>query len=239
MRKDRTAIARRWRPARIVKGIAGMKYGSRRAAGLVLAAGLLSLATPSAAAPVTYSFTGVLQEAFGSLSGGAGLTGWFSYELAQPDQTPGNANVGSYQISSFSLSGMGGGVSANDSPLITVFNGSADVFELRLFGLAGSLGGIGVDQASIRLIDPSGHAFSSDALPTQLSLADFAPARSLSLVSSFDPLQEARFTLTALSLVPLAAPILVPEPIGLSLLGLGIAGLVSRRRAASGLGVSG
>jgi hypothetical protein len=203
-----------------------------RAAALTVAAGLLLIAAPAVAAPVNFSFTGTSQEGFGSLASGAVLTGSFGYELGQPDQTPANANVGSYQISSFSLSAGGGTITDSASPLLTVFNGTVDLFELRLFGLAGSLGGLGVDQALIRLLDPTGLAFASDALPAQLDLTDFSQRPSLSLLGSFAPFVEAHFTLTALTLIPPVAQISVAEPASLMLFGLAFGGLALGRRRA-------
>jgi hypothetical protein len=209
--------------------------------GLLLAFPLsLGLPGPAAATTVGFLFSGQIATVddsadlfAGFFAPGDSFQGVLVYDTATPDDRPGDPGWGLYEHpapsapSGLTLTIHGQEVASDPSGVfsVQVFDLVADD-ELRAAGPLASTAAP-VDGAGLWLLDGTGAAFDSDALPTALELADFEPPGggilSFAAVVFSRGGSEAVGTLT--SLTP------IPEPGTAALLGAGFAVLAAARRA--------
>lgn len=137
------------------------------------------------AAVVTYSFSGALDDSFGTLAAGTTYSGSFSYDDSQPlsisSANPLRADY-SYDQFSISISGQlftssSGTIHLYDYDLTTSTGYTKDLIEISTLSLSGTLGGLNLaSDAGIQLVleDLTGNALTGLGLPKgDLSLGDF------------------------------------------------------------------
>ncbi len=204
---------------------------------------LLVASGRSEAAPITFNFEGSVANVVGGVftSGGAGangfsaslpLSGSYTINSSTPDSRPGNADIGRYNNTLQNLTVNVGTYQATFSPgtsFIRVTNGGpvGDRYELVANGLLGNAVN-GFTPATFRLqaTDPTGHAFSSDSLPTTApSLSSFASVQWRLVFDGAGRRVQGAFT----SLVPLPAAVWLFGAGLIALVGLGSRGLTSRK----------
>lgn len=142
---------------------------------------ILSLAsTFSYASIISYGFSGVLNDPFGSYAIGTPFSGSFSYEQFQSDQSP-SLDRGDYSYANISLTIGTDFVSDNGPGVINVYDNSfypTDLFHLYPFSMSGTVGGQALAPgAGLQLVlqDVAGNAFSDASLPgSNLSMAEFS-----------------------------------------------------------------
>jgi hypothetical protein len=189
--------------------------------------------TSASAAPVTYAFTGVINQAddFGSFLGGRfsvgnTFTGQVTYDTSAPDTSP-LLNFGSFHpIASIEVEfdHLADPISTQSLPP-SFLNMSDHQFQLvfehiPLFGISPAVN----IRVALQLTAP-GDVFDPNTLPTELPTLDNFPASQhlfISGLSGFSVVFAVAGRLT--SLEPL------PEPISLALFGIGIAAIGLTRR---------
>ena len=214
-------------------------------AGLLCA--LLVVPDRGRAASIPFSFSGSVGNVFGgvftpqgfgadgfttSLPMSAGVT----YNTNSSDANSG-ANIGRYNnaIQDFSVSvGTYFATFAPGNSFIRVTNSPAgtgsDIYELRVNGLLGSpVNGFTPTSFLLELTDPSGTAFSSDALPGIPSLSSFASSQFRLIFGTASTRVQGALT----SLVPLPAAVWLFGAGLIALVGLGSRGLVARKGSAT------
>ena len=229
-----------------------MTKSNRRAmrAMIGLGAGLLCavLLAPDRgqAASISFNFSGSVGDVFGGVFTPQGfgadgfttalpLSGGASFNTLATDVNAAS-NVGRYNntIQDFSVSvGTYFASFAPGNSFIRVTNSAPgagnDIYELRVNGLFGSaVNGFTPSSFLLELTDPSGTAFSSDALPTGApSLSSFARSEFRLLFGSASTRVQGALT----SLVPLPAAVWLFGAGLVALVGLGSRGLVTRKES--------
>ena len=229
-----------------------MTKSNRRAmrAMIGLGAGLLCavLLAPdrTQAASISFNFSGSVGDVFGGVFTPQGfgadgfttalpLSGGASFNTLATDVNAAS-NVGRYNntIQDFSVSvGTYFASFAPGNSFIRVTNSAPgagnDIYELRVNGLFGSaVNGFTPSSFLLELTDPSGTAFSSDALPTSApSLSSFARSEFRLLFGSASTRVQGALT----SLVPLPAAVWLFGAGLVALVGLGSRGLVTRKES--------
>ncbi len=217
---------------------------------LGLGAGLLSvlLVAPgrSQAASISFSFSGSVGSVLDGVftPGGFGADGFStslpvsgggSYNSNSTDANS-SVNVGRYNnpIQDFSVSvGTHFASFAPGNSFIRVTNSAAgagsDIYELRVNGLLGSaVNGYTPTSFLLELTDPTGTAFSSDALPSgPPSLSSFASSQFRLIFGSASTRVQGALT----SLVPLPAAMWLFGAGLIALVGLGSRGLAARKES--------
>lgn len=212
---------------------------------LLASAACLLIANPMFAAPlVRYEVNATvdfIDDPNGLLTGlvqlGDPLTGILQYDLALPD-TDASPTTGFYEATSLSenfIAGSNvGGEFFETLSLFDVFvdNDVADVLEFFASGdtIPSTLAvpGIGFVDLQVILVDDEGTALSSDALPTNLNLADFESAVVvLSADCDTSPVQTVYLVEATINSIRQTA---IPEPHSLALLALGAAVASGSRR---------
>lgn len=213
-------------------------------AGLLCA--LLMAPDRSQAASISFNFSGSVGDVFGGVFtpqgfGADGFTtalpvsGGGSYNSNATDIIAGS-NIGRYNntIQDFSVSvGTYFASFAPGNSFIRVTNSAAgagnDIYEVRVNGLLGSsVNGFQPTSFLLELTDPSGTAFSSDALPTgPPSLSSFARSEFRLIFGAASTRVQGALT----SLVPLPAAVWLFGAGLIALVGLGSRGLVTRKES--------
>ena len=198
------------------------------------------------AASISFNFSGSVGDVFGGVFtpqgfGADGFTtalpvsGGGSYNSLATDTIAGSG-VGRYNntIQDFSVSvGTYFATFAPGNSFIRVTNSApgagSDIYELRVNGLFGSaVNGFTPSSFLLELTDPSGMAFSSDALPSgPPSLSSFARSEFRLLFGSASTRVQGALT----SLVPLPAAVWLFGAGLVALVGLGSRGLVTRKES--------
>lgn len=197
------------------------------------------------AASISFNFTGSVGDVFGGVftphgfgadgfstalpvSGGATINSLATDSIAA-------SNIGRYNaVQDFSVSiGTYFASYAPGNSFIRITNSAAgagsDIYELRINGLFGSpVNGFTPSSFLLELTDPSGTAFSSDALPAGApSLSSFARSEFRLLFGSASTRVQGALT----SLVPLPAAVWLFGAGLVALVGLGSRGLVTRKES--------
>jgi hypothetical protein len=185
--------------------------------------------TPAMAAPIQFSFTGVVSHVQNSLFTSPSptfyasqtLTGSYTFNSLTGDSNS-NGNIGRYNGTIEALT-------VNLGPSTSTLGGGSNFIEIRNYApgsgsdryvvQAPLTGGTGVNgftpvRFRIELIDPTGTAFSSDTLagePSKLppSLSSFATSRFRLIFSDDSGTARIRGTLTSLTMVPLPAAVIL------------------------------
>ncbi|MBX3321319.1 MAG: hypothetical protein KF890_15700 [Nitrospira sp.] len=198
------------------------------------------------AASISFNFSGSVGDVFGGVFTPQGfgadgfttalpLSGGASFNTLATDVNAAS-NVGRYNntIQDFSVSvGTYFASFAPGNSFIRVTNSAPgagnDIYELRVNGLFGSaVNGFTPSSFLLELTDPSGTAFSSDALPTSApSLSSFARSEFRLLFGSASTRVQGALT----SLVPLPAAVWLFGAGLVALIGLGSRGLVTRKES--------
>ncbi len=198
------------------------------------------------AASISFNFSGSVGDVFGGVFtpqgfGADGFTtalpvsGGGSYNSLATDTIAGSG-VGQYRntIQDFSVSvGTYFATFAPGNSFIRITNSTAgagsDIYELRVNGLFGNaVNGFRPSSFLLELTDPSGRAFSSDALPSgPPSLSSFARSEFRLLFGSASTRVQGALT----SLVPLPAAVWLFGAGLIALVGLGSRGLVTRKES--------
>ncbi len=198
------------------------------------------------AASISFNFSGSVGDVFGGVFTPQGfgadgfttalpLSGGASFNTLATDVNAAS-NVGRYNntIQDFSVSvGTYFASFAPGNSFIRVTNSAPgagnDIYELRVNGLFGSaVNGFTPSSFLLELTDPSGTAFSSDALPTSApSLSSFARSEFRLLFGSASTRVQGALT----SLVPLPAAVWLFGAGLVALVGLGSRGLVTRKES--------
>jgi hypothetical protein len=210
-------------------------------AGLLCA--LLMAPDRGQAAQIPFTFTGSVGNVFGGVFtpqgfGADGFTtslpmsGGVTLNSNSTDNNP-SSIVGRYNnaVQDFSVS-VGTYVAsfAPGNSFVTVTNNAAgvgsDIYTLRVNGLLGStVNGFTPTSFLLELTDPSGTAFSSDALPGPPSLSSFASSQFRLIFDTASTRVQGALT----SLVPLPAAVWLFGAGLIALVGLGSRGLTSRK----------
>jgi hypothetical protein len=197
------------------------------------------------ASPVTFAFTATIDLVDPALTGtfslGDTLSGTFTFESTAPDSAS-NSDLGIYNsaVTAYQLTASSGYSASAIKAQIVVFDNSFSggdryrsvAFAESIapgFGLTGAdVNGLPLLDFGFNLFDPTATAFSSDALPTSLDLADFLLTSTFSKVG-FDFGDPAKFFLSPPEFSPVRATFTsftaVPEPGTLGLLSVALAGL--------------
>jgi hypothetical protein len=157
------------------------------------------------AAPVTFSFTGTIAYVHPELSAaftiGDTIAAIYTFESTALDSNASSSSVGRYNtaLTAYQITTSGGySASATGGQILVLDNSPtpddryrAAAFSTSTFPGFGALNGSDVSghhlfAASVNLGDPTGTAFSSDALPTSLDLSDFDLAGFSSSYLAFD-----------------------------------------------------
>jgi hypothetical protein len=197
---------------------------------------LTALIGTANAVPVTYYFSGALNDPFGNLVVGTLFNGSFSYDDSQPLNTPFVSYRGDYEYTNLSVTFGSTTVSDNGTGVINVYNNPGyptDLFHLYTFSLAGALGGLTLAQGAglqVVLQDLTGTVFNNPSIPSpNLAFADFTPGNATFLqlqeLFSPDPSHQSVSARGELSFISSTSP--VPEPASLSLMLSGLAILAS------------
>ena len=204
------------------------------------------IAAPCSGAIITFDFSGTVQFNSPALASqfpvGQPITGSFNYNTTAVDTVP-SPNEARYPLTSnisvtfgstYTATGtlgetnVGNDISGSDSFQVLAANSPG-----RGAVVAPPIGVLVAGALLVSLLDSDGTVFSSDAIPTSLSLAPFE-FKSVDLIfDDSDPrtLEESvRATITSLTQ---QVPAQVPEPFSLALVGTAFAALaVARRRSA-------
>ena len=211
-------------------------------AGLLCA--LLVAPDRSQAASIAFNFSGSVGNVFGGVFTPQGfgadgfttalpLSGGGTYNSNSTDTIAGS-NIGRYNnpVQDFSVSvGTYFASFAPGNSFIRVTNNApgsgSDIYELRVNGLLGSaVNGFTPTSFLLELTDPSGTAFSSDALPTgPPSLSSFADSQFRLIFGAATTRVQGALT----SLVPLPAAVWLFGAGLIALVGLGSRGLTTRK----------
>jgi len=184
------------------------------------------------AAPITYNFTAVLNIpfGFGSLAPDTNVSGSFTYDDIQLDQSPTNDSIGSYSYTDFSITTFDGealNATAAGNKNLSVFNGfGANLVDLLMVAsssVSGTLGGETVDSISLAFIDDTGLAFTDVSLLAEYALSDFTSSN-LNVMGG-NGAYAANGVITSLSIATV-----VPLPAAVWLFGSGLLGLVATAR---------
>jgi hypothetical protein len=215
--------------------------------GASLLCALLAVPDRSQAASIPFSFSGSVGNVFGGVftPQGFGADGFttalpmsagVTYNSNSSDANSG-ANIGRYNnaIQDFSVSiGTYFASFAPGNSFIRVTNSPAgtgsDIYELRVNGLLGTpVNGFTPTSFLLELTDPSGTAFSSDALPGIPSLSSFASSQFRLIFGTASTRVQGALT----SLVPLPAAVWLFGAGLIALVGLGSRGLAAGKGSAT------
>jgi hypothetical protein len=215
--------------------------------GASLLCALLAVPDRSQAASIPFSFSGSVGNVFGGVftPQGFGADGFttalpmsagVTYNSNSSDANSG-ANIGRYNnaIQDFSVSiGTYFASFAPGNSFIRVTNSPAgtgsDIYELRVNGLLGTpVNGFTPTSFLLELTDPSGTAFSSDALPGIPSLSSFASSQFRLIFGTARTRVQGALT----SLVPLPAAVWLFGAGLIALVGLGSRGLAAGKGSAT------
>jgi hypothetical protein len=215
--------------------------------GASLLCALLAVPDRSQAASIPFSFSGSVGNVFGGVftPQGFGADGFttalpmsagVTYNSNSSDANSG-ANIGRYNnaIQDFSVSiGTYFATFAPGNSFIRVTNSPAgtgsDIYELRVNGLLGTpVNGFTPTSFLLELTDPSGTAFSSDALPGIPSLSSFASSQFRLIFGTASTRVQGALT----SLVPLPAAVWLFGAGLIALVGLGSRGLAAGKGSAT------
>jgi hypothetical protein len=206
-----------------------------------LAASALALvafaAGPATAVPLTVSFEGTVEfipaELASVFTDGDLASGFFQIESTTADTVPANPDVGfypgptswSFTFGSYTATSAGG--TAQDYVRIDndlVLGITIDLYSAEAFDVSGAaIGSFEPTRLGFSLNDANTTAFSSDALPTSLDLADFSQGGRASIRFD-DPV-----SMTSATVTVVLTSVTVPEPGALALLGLAGLGLAAAR----------
>lgn len=202
------------------------------------------------AVPVTYNFSGTLNDPFGSLSVGTPFSGSFSYDDSQVLNTPLMPYRGDYTASDMSFTISGATITSFGVKTINIYDhgiaGSyppggagettgypSDMFHLYAGYLgSGIVGGLKLDMLQVVLQDTSGQVFNDASIPgPNMTISDFTLGNATFIQLTEVQLPDPGFTaatvrgeLSYLSATP------VPEPASLILMISGIGVLASMRK---------
>ena len=213
--------------------------------GTGLLCALLMAPDRSQAASISFNFSGSVGDVFGGVFTPQGfgadgfstalpVSGGASFNSNATD-TIAASNIGRYNntIQDFSVSvGTYFASFAPGNSFIRVTNSSAgagsDIYEVRVNGLLGSaVNGFQPTSFLLELTDPSGTAFSSDALQGPPSLSSFARSEFRLIFGAASTRVQGALT----SLVPLPAAVWLFGAELIALVGLGSRGLVARKES--------
>jgi hypothetical protein len=213
--------------------------------GTGLLCALLMAPDRSQAASISFNFSGSVGDVFGGVFTPQGfgadgfstalpVSGGASFNSNATD-TIAASNIGRYNntIQDFSVSvGTYFASFAPGNSFIRVTNSSAgagsDIYEVRVNGLLGSaVNGFQPTSFLLELTDPSGTAFSSDALQGPPSLSSFARSEFRLIFGAASTRVQGALT----SLVPLPAAVWLFGAGLIALVGLGSRGLVARKES--------
>ena len=165
------------------------------------------------------------------------LTGLIHYDLALPDQHPSGA-IGFYDGQPLSDNFIAGANETGDffeTQLffdVTVENDVVDRVDMFASGdtIPSTLGAPNVDFVDLQvlLVDNDGTALDSDALPENLNLADYEVAVVYLSAESADVIPQFGYEVEAI--INSISRTVIPEPHGLALMVLGVAGVGMRRK---------
>jgi hypothetical protein len=229
-------------PATQKGGVAAMSKLKLGGSAAIIAIALsVGSAAPAAASLATYNFTGDItqvDDGFTAFSVGETFSGSLTYNLDTPntgDDVSGvydgltslTFNIGGYTFSMTNPSGTfevqvgNQGTNGTSTETTDRFSVLSDATN----GLSGSIPGFTIGSIILRLDDSTGNLFSTDALPSDVTLADFD---SNGVFVSFDAVVDPGISgeLTAF------APAAIPEPGSLAILAGALAGMfvMTRRR---------
>lgn len=191
----------------------------------VPAALLLTLAAPAArAVTITVSFAGTIDEVGSEIASaftaGDAFTGTLQIDASTADSSA-DPGIGAYPGAVDDLAFTFGTYLATTTfGQVNVTNGSFDAFVGTTFNASGDpVAGLQLVEATLNLVDLDGSVFSSDAIPTSLSLSDFGFARAFLWFEGGLTSRRVAGNVTSLTFT-------VPEPGALTLLAVAALGAV-------------
>jgi hypothetical protein len=205
--------------------------------------GLSVAASPAQAIPITYNFTGTVSQDFtgnplaGPFSDGQSAFGTMTFDTSVADLN-GAPDAGFYlallsiniTVGGYSASATGGSIDVfDDNPEDGLFFGAA-VDEGLYSGSATVTGAQvnGLDLGILALVLSEGSALGSDALPSSLTLADWALAYGYLGFQDLSPPGMEEYSVTFQ--IDTLTEVVVPEPNSVVLFGSALVGLVVARR---------
>jgi hypothetical protein len=204
---------------------------------------LLWLAPAGAGAePITVIFSGTIAEIAptiddGTFAVGAPVSGSFEIDSGAADGEP-DPEVGRYDGAVSDLAVAFGSYEASASPGLLFIRNSmgsgADEFYVETSPTGADVAGLPLYRSILQVLDPTRAAFSSDAIPTSLDLADFEHSRLTLdyLDGTFS--YSVRAEITTLTYTPAPEPgAVLSMPVGMLVLGLSRLARRSERKASA------
>lgn len=213
------------------------KLNSRSVLGTILWGILSSFPTDVIAAPITFSFTGVVShidaKLFPTVTAGQTLSGSYTFDSGTALNRPGNRYNGAITAFSANIGSYNAVLGAGANFIAITNNRGFDRYTLSapLTPVSGASGS--AFRFRMELVDPSGGAFSNRALPmTPPSLSSFATNRWRLVFENANGTARIRGVVTSLTAVPLPAAVIL---FGVGLVALAGLGAGSWRRRKNGL----